>query len=99
MEASQVEGESNDAVMQETNNESTEQIQSGLEVMADAAAITIPANPEEALPTFVDLLKGKQNRTSALEVITEKSFLPDVVELGSSTLLESVYSFKNAAQF
>ena len=99
MEASQVEGESNDAVMQETNNKSTEQIQSGLKVMADAAAITIPANPEEALPTFVDLSKEKQNRTSALEVITEKSFLPDVVELGSSTLLESVYSFKNAAEF
>ena len=55
MEASQVEGESNAAGMQETNKESTEQSQSGLEVMADAAAITTLVNPGKALPTIINL--------------------------------------------
>ena len=88
-----------DAEMQKENDDRMQQMQSGLEVMADAAAITTSAHPSEALSMIDDSSRANDNPTSDLELNIDKSFLPDVVELGLSTLMESVYSFKTTKEF
>ena len=93
--------ESKDDVKIEEHQNDTQQTQSGLEVMADAAAITghQHGDPIPDTSLIIDLSGRNVQPISDSEINAVEFLEPDIIEMGLSTLLDNVYSYKNTREF